>query len=277
MIRLIKILVIFKVIIFSPYLLTSQELAEDSISIQKLYSGEIDATVDSKNLLDEEIKNLNILDNSNISLSVFIINLFLTAIFSIILSIIYINYGNSLSNRKQFSRNFLTLSLTTMLIISVVKSSLALSLGLVGALSIIRFRSAIKEPEELVYLFIAISIGLGFGANQTLITITALVIIMFLIVGMSKLSSNYYDNSNLFLIISTKNIKKLSSDKIIKVVTQFCKSVNLRRIDDNSEILEVSISVELNNYKDIFKIKNQLTSIDKSLKFTYLDNKGIIG
>ena len=108
-------------------------------------------------------------------------------------------------------------------------------------------------------------------------TITALVIIMFLIVGMSKLSSNYYDNSNLFLIISTKNIKKLSSDKIIKVVTQFCKSVNLRRIDDNSEILEVSISVELNNYKDIFKIKNQLTSIDKSLKFTYLDNKGIIG
>lgn len=58
-----------------------------------------------------------------------------------------------------------------MLVITVVKSSLALSLGLVGALSIIRFRSAIKEPEELTYLFLAISLGLGFGANQTVITI----------------------------------------------------------------------------------------------------------
>ena len=57
------------------------------------------------------------------------------------------------------------------LIISIVKSSLALSLGLVGALSIVRFRAAIKEPEELVYLFFVISIGLSNGANQFLLSI----------------------------------------------------------------------------------------------------------
>ena len=51
------------------------------------------------------------------------------------------------------------LSITTFLVISVVKSSLALSLGLVGALSVIRFRTPIKEPEELSYLFLAIGIG----------------------------------------------------------------------------------------------------------------------
>ena len=53
--------------------------------------------------------------------------------------------------------------MTTMLIITVVKSSLALSLGLVGALSIVRFRAAIKEPEELAYLFLTIAIGLALG------------------------------------------------------------------------------------------------------------------
>ena len=57
------------------------------------------------------------------------------------------------------------ITMTTMLIISIVKSSLALSLGLVGALSVIRFRAAIKEPEELTYLFLTIAIGLGFGAK----------------------------------------------------------------------------------------------------------------
>ena len=54
-----------------------------------------------------------------------------------------------------------------------MKSSLAFSLGLGGALSIVRLRTPIKEPEELAYLFIAIAMGLGLGANQTLPTIVA--------------------------------------------------------------------------------------------------------
>jgi hypothetical protein len=61
------------------------------------------------------------------------------------------------------------ITMTTMLIITIVKASLALSLGLVGALSILRFRAAIKEPKELAYWFLAIAIGLDFGARQRVI------------------------------------------------------------------------------------------------------------
>ena len=57
------------------------------------------------------------------------------------------------------------IALTTLLVISVVKSSLALSLGLVGALSIVRFRTPIKEPEELAYIFLSIAVGLALGAG----------------------------------------------------------------------------------------------------------------
>ena len=88
-------------------------------------------------------------------------NLLLAAVLSLILGFVYARYGNSLSNRRAFARNFILVTMTTMLIITVVKSSLALSLGLVGALSIVRFRAAIKEPEELSYMFLAIAIGLG--------------------------------------------------------------------------------------------------------------------
>ena len=95
----------------------------------------------------------------------FIINLSLAAILALILSQIYIRYGISLSNRRIFSRNFLLITMTTMLIITIVKSSLALSLGLVGALSIIRFRAAIKEPEQIVFLFLLIGISISVGAN----------------------------------------------------------------------------------------------------------------
>ena len=71
------------------------------------------------------------------------------------------------------------LSLITFLVILIVKSSLALSLGLVGALSIVRFRTPIKEPEELIYLFLAIALGLGYGAGQIIPT-TSIAIIIFL-------------------------------------------------------------------------------------------------
>ena len=124
----------------------------------------------------------------------FIFNLIFTGILSLILKQVYIRYGNALSNRRTFGNNFLMMAMTTMLIITVVKSSLALSLGLVGALSIIRFRAAIKEPEELAYLFLAISVGLGFGANQGSITVIALIIIISIIIVSKKQS--YKDEEN---------------------------------------------------------------------------------
>ena len=111
-----------------------------------------------------------------------VLSLGIAALLGVILGQVYIHFGHSLSNRRLFARNFLILVVTTTLIISIVRSSLALSLGLVGALSIVRFRAAIKEPEELAFLFLAISIGLGLGAGQALVTIVALAVILGLIV-----------------------------------------------------------------------------------------------
>jgi len=123
------------------------------------------------------VKNLPVLQElatrtvEQVSVWVIIYNLFLSAVLSLILGWVYTRYGSALSNRQQFARNFLPITMTTMFIITIVKSSLALSLGLIGALSIIRFRTAIKEPEELSYLFLAIAVGMGIGANQAIITI----------------------------------------------------------------------------------------------------------
>jgi ABC-type spermidine/putrescine transport system permease subunit II len=96
------------------------------------------------------------------------IDLVLAAIMAAFVRIVFVRFGNTLSNRKQFGRIFFLVSVCTTLIIAVIKSSIALSLGLVGALSIVRFRAAIKEPEELAYLFLCVAIGLGFGAGFVL-------------------------------------------------------------------------------------------------------------
>ena len=65
---------------------------------------------------------------------------------SVLVQLFYMKYGKSFSEKFNFSKNFVILGITITIVITVVKSSLALSLGLVGALSIVRFRAAIKDP-----------------------------------------------------------------------------------------------------------------------------------
>src|ERR1035441_1814867 len=117
------------------------------------------------------------------------------------------------------ARNFVVLAMTTMLIISIVKSSLALSLGLVGALSIIRFRAAIKEPEELNYLFLAISIGLGFGASQTLLTAIAFFVIV-AIICLKQLVRRDSKRPNFFLTVTSPTDPRVNLPRISEVLQQ---------------------------------------------------------
>ena len=108
----------------------------------------------------------------NIALDInnFLLSLVTATILSLLIQLFYLKYSSTLSNKFEFSKNFVVLGITTTIVITIVKSSLALSLGLVGALSIVRFRAAIKEPEELVFLFLVIATGLGCGAGQIKIT-----------------------------------------------------------------------------------------------------------
>ena len=123
-------------------------------------------------------ENIDFGEPSTLVISQLLLNLIIAAIVSVIIKIHYRRYGSVITNREEFSNVFPFITLTTVLVISVVKSSLALSLGLVGALSIVRFRTPIKEPEELAYLFISIAAGLGFGANQTLPTLVSILFIL---------------------------------------------------------------------------------------------------
>ncbi len=212
---------------------------------------------------------------TNIPVVWMVSNLLLSALLAFILSWIYVRYGTSLSNRRSFSKNFLLITLTTVLIISIVKSSLALSLGLVGALSIIRFRAAIKEPEELAYLFLAIGIGLGFGANQGVITIVSFVIIAVLIIFVRKFSHKSYENQNLHLTVSSHNPKKITVEEIVEALKTHCLTLSLKRIEESSEVLEASFLVEFSDFGQLNEAKNALQELSSTLKFSFLDNKGL--
>jgi hypothetical protein len=220
----------------------------------------------------QDFENFLVNQPLQIDYSYLVLALFLAAILSFILSRLYIRYGTSISNRTKFSGNFVLLTCTTTLIIMIIKSSLALSLGLVGALSIVRFRSAIKEPEELAFLFLTISIGLGLGAGQLFTTIISFTIISLLIYGRHFVYKKE-ENQNLYLTISGKNIKLKD---IVSILNKNCLSVHLKRFDNlENGSLEASFLVNFKSFNDLEKTKDDLNSISKSLNITYFDKSGL--
>jgi len=159
-----------------------------------------------------------------------------------------------------------------MVIISIVKSSLALSLGLVGALSIVRFRSAIKEPEELAYLFLTIAMGLGLGAEQRMITIIATVIILAIIWARYFLGKKKEDQ-NLFITISSDSPSSIQLNDIIEVIRNNFKVSELRRFDEGLDYIEASFLVDAQNAEKIQTCKSQLQEKNKNVKVSFIDNK----
>ena len=90
------------------------------------------------------------------SISIVLVNLLLCMILVSFVGWFYKKFSRSLGGKTHVGAILPLIGLTVFMVITVVKSSLALSLGLVGALSIVRFRTPIKEPEELGYLFLTI-------------------------------------------------------------------------------------------------------------------------
>jgi hypothetical protein len=211
---------------------------------------------------------------SNLELATFVINLALAAVCSFILGMVYVHWGASLTNRRKFAANFYLLTITTTFIILVVRSSIALSLGLVGALSIVRFRTAVKEAEELAYLFFAIGLGIGFGDNQRLITLVALAVGV-LIVGLLRLFRRSQADVNLHLTVASHNPGKIELDQVMDALRPHTARLKLLRVDETPETLETSFLVEFRRIANLNKARAALKALSEGVEITFLDNKGI--
>lgn len=227
--------------------------------------------------MNDILNQLNFDSGETFSLVNYIINSILCAVLLYLLSLIYIKYGRSLSNRFQLSKVLILVGVTTFIIISIVKSSLALSLGLVGALSIIRFRTAIKEPEELAYFFIAIAIGLGFGANQLLPTLIGAVILFLIIYLSGRGATKNMVNQNLLLnLTQTEDTdRNVIQATITEIITQNSSRTELMRMNINENNLDYNFLVVLKDINSVNEISNALTNLDPKMSISFIDSQNM--
>jgi hypothetical protein len=224
------------------------------------------------------MKFLETIGSDEVSIVNVIFSLALSLIFSFALRWHFVTFGKTLSNRENFSSAFPYITTTTMLIIIIVKSSLALSLGLVGALSIIRFRTPIKEPEELAYLFIAIALGIGFGANYLLVTsmvVTILLVVMarFSHVRLKSLQQHLYLSVDIPAPRPDNSVVDLLT-QVISDKTDFC---DLHRFDLREEGLHVTYFVDIPSSQNLSVLLDEISVVAPNSEISLLDQKRIPG
>lgn len=213
-----------------------------------------------------------------LSLASLLYNLVIGLVLAICLSWHYRRFGSTLSNREELSSVLPFVLLTTILIISVVKSSLALSLGLVGALSIVRFRTPVKEPEELAYLFLAIAIGLGLGANQTAPTVIASLSIM-VVMAAFRYRRMRHENRNLFLSIDLNIGQDKDSERYLGRLNQLIRShaagADLRRFDLRNSTIEAVYFVDVSSVDDLDSLIFELNRAFPRIGVSFLDQNNL--
>ena len=165
--------------------------------------------------------------------------------------------------------------LTTLLVISVVKSSLALSLGLVGALSIVRFRTPIKEPEELAYIFLAIAIGLALGADQIEVAVVALPIILGVISLIDRLKKNSDPVCGNLILSIEVNQEEAISDKILEMIESAMPDANIRRIDQDENLFSIVALIRIMDKETINHFSKDFHQRFPQGRFSIIDDSSM--
>lgn len=190
---------------------------------------------------------------ANISIINVVLTITITSLIGMYLFVVHRLLTRKTFYDKAFSLSLPTLAIITAAVIMTIQSSIVISLGMVGALSIVRFRTAIKSPMDLVFLFWAIAIGIICGAGFAEI---AIIISVFLTVGIFLLDRIPVIRSSQLLVISADDYDV--EDELITVVKDFCKYYKIKSRNLSEDNLDIIIEVRVKDdgalVKEVFKL-----------------------
>lgn len=202
------------------------------------------------NIINDLQNNIFSTFNNTIPTQDIILSLLVSIITALMISFVYQKTYMGVSYTKSFSMSIILLTMVTSIVIRTITSNLALSLGMVGALSIVRFRTAVKDPIDTVFMFWAITAGIMCGVSLYVVVVLATCII-----GLTYFI--YYTiqtkkNEKLLLIIKTY----INNAELILDTMKESKTVALKTETYKNGIAEFTYEISSrNDAEEILKFK----------------------
>lgn len=187
------------------------------------------------------IKN-SVIDNftTNIDIGKIIITMTISFLLGFFIYILYKRIFSGVLYSKSFNISLIGMTMVTSMVIIAVNSNLVLSLGMVGALSIVRFRTPIKDPTDLIFLFWAAAVGIVTGAGFYSLALAASVIIglvMFIFIKKASFETPY------LLVVNCDSDD--SENHVMKAVESEAKRFNLKQKTVSRGNVELTIEVRV--------------------------------
>ena len=174
-----------------------------------------------------------------ISFATIIICLSINLLIVVYIHLLYMLINKNSFYNKSFNLSLIVVSIVTASIILTIQSNIVVSLGMVGALSIVRFRTAIKDPMDLAFLFWSISVGIICGAGFALIAIISSIFVTILILLFEK---KVVKKGSVLLVVDADAYDK--EKEIIKIVENNSTTYSVRARNANKTGLNIAIELK---------------------------------
>ena len=192
--------------------------------------------------------------SSGIDVKTILIGLAITTVLSLYIFFIYRLVTRKTFYAQTFNLSLIAMAVITAAIILTIQSNIVLSLGMVGALSIIRFRTAIKDPLDLVFLYWSISIGIICGAGLSVIAVILTLLISLVVLGMQK-----YPLKKLSMILVVNSSDIDSDTAILETVAKYSENykVKSKNLTPSSldMVIEIKVDAESRLVREVLNIE----------------------
>ena len=192
--------------------------------------------------------------------------LFVTALLALYIFAIYRLVTRKVFYSKNFNISLAAMSIITAAIILAMQSNLVISLGMVGALSIVRFRTAIKDPMDLVFLFWSISIGIicGAGLYEVALVTSVAVTVFILVLDMIPVS-----RAPMMLVV---NSSKMDDEQtVLDVVGKYAKSYKVKSRNLSKGRLDMVVELRV---KDESGLVSEVAALDGMIGASLIAHDG---
>jgi uncharacterized membrane protein YhiD involved in acid resistance len=200
-------------------------------------------------------------------------NLLVALACGIIIALVYRFIYKGPSYSASYVNSLVLLSLITCLVIMVIGNNLARAFGLVGAMSIIRFRTAVRDVQDIVYIFFALAVGMAAGVGLHAIAISGTVLICLVSVVMVTFNFGAPGKAEYVLQLIYPPSKELE-DLISGILKQYCRGVKLVNLKSQGEggKMEAFYQFAIRRKYKSTELVSQLSGISEQIKFNlYFD------
>lgn len=189
-------------------------------------------------------------------------NILIALLCALFISFFYKKTYNGPGYLDSFANALILLSLITAVVIMIIGNNLARAFGLVGAMSIIRFRTAVKETHDIVYIFFALTIGMASGVGLHSLAIVGTVFIGIISFVISKVSTTNGDAKSTLLEFQIEgNNEKITLDykKVLSKYTKRMKLINIKSFENQNML--ISYYIKIKNESQSINLINELQNI----------------